>query len=181
MINYTNIIKQDNKLIRKISKEIIFPLNDKIHKIVKLMKQYVQNSIIPEKAKKYNLLPAVGIASIQIGHAKRIFYCYNRRDNLDLMIINPVVIRRSFEYIYLLSLEGCLSVPNSVNGYVLRNKSITIKGYNYYKKIWEEKTYFDYNAVIIQHELDHLRGKLYIDKIISKNDPFGQIGFSKGI
>ena len=65
--------------------------------------------------------------------------------------------------------EGCLSVPNR-RGNVLRNQEIIIE-YTYVPKNKKEEihikrdTVSGFTAVIFQHEIDHLKGKLYIDRL----------------
>lgn len=59
--------------------------------------------------------------------------------------------------------EGCLSVPG-MRGYVERPNHIKV---TYYNEVFEEESFETHGflAVVIQHELDHLYGKLYIDHI----------------
>jgi peptide deformylase len=73
--------------------------------------------------------------------------------------------------------EGCLSVPG-LRGFVERPKKIKV---DYINELGEEKSLVieDFLATVFQHELDHLFGKLYIDRItdttkISYNEEFSQ-------
>jgi peptide deformylase len=61
-------------------------------------------------------------------------------------------------------IEGCLSVPN-IEGEVLRYRKVKIK-YQDKSGKWETKRLKDINAIAVQHELDHLEGVLFIDKMI---------------
>jgi len=62
--------------------------------------------------------------------------------------------------------EACLSIPNVI-GNVKRHKNITVeyKNIEWFKK---RKKLKNYNAFIVQHEIDHLNGILFIDKLISE-------------
>ncbi len=80
--------------------------------------------------------------------------------------------------------EGCLSVPG-LRGYVERPKKIRV---DYYNENGEEKSLEveEFLATVFQHELDHLFGKLYIDRItdttkICYNEEFSQLVASKKI
>jgi len=59
--------------------------------------------------------------------------------------------------------EGCLSVPG-INESVNRCADLTIE---YYDENFEKKTevYKDYKAIVVQHEFDHLKGIMFVDKI----------------
>jgi len=78
------------------------------------------------------------------------------------ILINPIITEASKEMVT--SEEACLSLPNIVWN-VKRHKNITIeyKDINWFKK---KKKLKNYNAFIVQHELDHLDGILFVDKLI---------------
>jgi len=82
----------------------------------------------------------------------------------ETVMINPELIEKSNEMI--VSKEACLSVPN-VEWNVKRHKNITVE---FTTLKWDRKTkkLKDYNAVIIQHEIDHLEWILFTDKLIKK-------------
>ncbi len=77
------------------------------------------------------------------------------------VFINPKITFDSEETIGIE--EGCLSVPG-INEGVYRNADLTIK---YFDQNFEEKveTFSGYKAIVIQHELDHLQGIVFVDKI----------------
>jgi len=80
------------------------------------------------------------------------------------IMINPIIIEKSEEMVK--SEEACLSVPNVI-GTVKRYKNITVK----YKNIeWfkKKKKLKNYNAFIVQHEIDHLDWVLFVDKLIDE-------------
>lgn len=80
------------------------------------------------------------------------------------VMINPVITEKSDEMV--VSEEACLSVPNVV-GKVKRHKWITVeyKNVEWFKK---KKKLKNYNAFIVQHEIDHLDWVLFVDKLISE-------------
>jgi peptide deformylase len=77
-------------------------------------------------------------------------------------MINPVIKERSQEIVT--SEEACLSIPDVI-GNVKRHKSITVEylDINGFKK---KKKLKNYNAFIVQHEIDHLDAILFVDKLI---------------
>lgn len=106
-------------------------------------------------------VPAGGIAAIQVGINKRVFYSLNYDTEKWELFINPTVEPDGF--LKIIGEEGCLSVPNRV-GNVSRYYKIKIK-YQDLNGNWITKKYNDINATSIQHEFDHLEGILFIDKI----------------
>ena len=100
----------------------------------------------------------VGLAAIQIGEPTCIIIC--EIDDKFYTFINPEIIK-SFPETSVME-EGCLSLPN-IYGEVERPKKITIKAINFDGKKIKMKA-FGLLARVIQHELDHLEGVLFIDK-----------------
>jgi peptide deformylase len=101
----------------------------------------------------------IGIASPQIGINKRVFIAHIKHQ--DIAFINPEIIKSSEATIE--TEEGCLSVPG-VYGIVKRPKRVTITALDRHGRKME----FDLKnteAVIVQHELDHLDGVLFVDKM----------------
>ncbi|MGL5020660.1 MAG: peptide deformylase, partial [Mycoplasmatales bacterium] len=74
------------------------------------------------------------------------------------------------ERIYLEGGEACLSVAEKKEGFVHRFASIKIR-YTDIKGHTKTHEAFDFEAIVIQHELDHLDGILFYDRI-NKEDPF---------
>ena len=114
----------------------------------------------------------VGLAAIQIGAAKRVLIVNvpleSDEEGADLQpkentleIINPVITYRSEEKIKFQ--EGCLSVPGFYED-IERHAMVTIK---YQDRNGEPFTIEDdaFLAVALQHEIDHLDGKLFIEKL----------------
>lgn len=106
-------------------------------------------------------VPAGGIAAVQVGKGLRVFYSLNYDTEQWELFINPIVDPDGF--LKITGEEGCLSVPNRV-GNVSRYFKIKIK-YQDLDGKWITKKYNDINATSIQHELDHLEGILFIDRM----------------
>lgn len=102
---------------------------------------------------------ACGVAAPQIGVPKKIFVMRDRRNQIRT-IINPIIIRKSQEESN--KPEGCLSVKDFFPR-VKRSKSITI---SYIEAetgdVPKEETFENMDARIIQHEIDHLNGRLIV-------------------
>ena len=110
----------------------------------------------------------IGIAAPQVGISERLFLIRRMDDNSPSTEVtpffNPEILWKSQEMV--VSQEGCLSLPG-IEGKVLRYAKVKVK----YKNLdWEEveEDLNDLNAIIFQHELDHLDGILFIDKLIEK-------------
>lgn len=105
-----------------------------------------------------------GLAAPQIGELKRVVIVrlFRQEEYIDRVLFNPkiTVIGDS----KLGSWEGCLSVPGFV-GYVERIRKIKLEFYNESAKKNVE-TVEGYDAVVYQHECDHLDGILYTDRMI---------------
>ncbi len=111
----------------------------------------------------------VGLAAPQVGENIRIIATSQwekkpKKDKLlwTTIMINPKIVDRSKEMI--LWEEACISLPNCT-GMVRRHKGIHVEFIDIKGKKQKQK-YKDFNAVIIQHEIDHLDGILFMDKII---------------
>lgn len=107
----------------------------------------------------------VGLAAPQVGVSKRIVVIDASRDEEEKMeplyLINPEIIWKSPDKVC--GEEGCLSVPEQ-RAEVERFAAVKV---NYIDYHGVEKTLLaeEFLAIVIQHELDHLDGILYIDRI----------------
>ena len=77
------------------------------------------------------------------------------------VIINPEIFWRSKETTK--GIEGCLSIPGYL-GEVERHESVRVRGLDRHGRKLRLRLY-DWTARIFQHEIDHLNGELYIDKL----------------
>lgn len=174
MLKNKDILDEKDKKLRQKSKEVTFPLDKKDKETIDLIIEYLTNSQIEQLAEKYDLRPGMGMAAIQLGIPKRYFVVVHEQEKKETfknyVIINPKIVSTSEEMIYVDEGEGCLSVNREVEGIVPRHARITIEGYdtegNKIKFRGREEL-----AVAFQHELDHLDGILFTDKI-DKKDPY---------
>lgn len=170
MLRMKDILDEKDKRLRLISKEVTFPMSKEDLKNIDLMEEYLINSQIEERAEKYDLRPGMGMAAIQIGVAKRYIVIVNEtEEGFDsYIVVNPKIISNSEEVIYVETGEGCLSVNRECEGIVPRYARVTVEGYdtdgNKMKIRAREEL-----AVAFQHEIDHLNGILFVDKIDKKN------------
>ena len=167
------ILDEKNKTLRKISKDVTFPLTDKEKQDIKNMIKYLTMSQIDEEREKYNLRAGMGLAYIQIGIPKRIFVIVEELDDgsfKNYVVINPKIISQSEELIYVGEGEGCLSINRYVEGIVPRCARITIKAFNEEGEEYQIRVREDI-AIAFQHEIDHLNGILFTDRI-DKNNPY---------
>ena len=168
-----DILDEKDKILRTVSKEVTFPLEESDKKTINDIIELLTNSQIPELALEYNLRPGMGLAAIQLGIPKRYFVVVHEYDEGkfdNYVIINPKIVSASEEMIYVGEGEGCLSVNRETCGIVPRHARITIEGFdeegNKIRVRGREEL-----AIAFQHEIDHLNGILFIDKI-DKKDPF---------
>jgi len=102
----------------------------------------------------------VGLAAPQVGEHLRIIVVQTGRDKVEAFI-NPEITDRSHRKVK--SEEACLSIPGVV-GIVQRHKSISMKALNRDGEEVIFKDINDFNAIVFQHEIDHLDGILFIDR-----------------
>lgn len=107
--------------------------------------------------------PGVGLAATQVGSAERVIVLDVDHENPGkqlIKLINPVVVERDGSIVWE---EGCLSVVDYTSE-VTRAKRVLVKGWTPDEKEIEIEGE-DLLAVALQHEIDHLDGKLFIDRI----------------
>ncbi len=140
------MIITDTKILRKVSTDwsgTQEELEELLEKMTKAMKE--SNGI--------------GISAIQIGVPKRIFLAGNPAE----VFINPKIISRSSYQKK--DWEGCLSC-GAAQVRVKRAHSITLEYLNYKDKEFNfvKRKFVNFDARVVQHELDHLNGILILDR-----------------
>lgn len=182
MITMEDIIREGNPILEQVAKEVELPASEEDKQTLTDMLKYLRNSQDDDLAAKYDLRPGVGLAAPQIGISKRMIAVYFEDPNgtfYEYGLFNPKIVSHSVEHTYLMSGEGCLSVDREIPGYVPRYSRITIKAVTLEGK--EVKLRLKgYAAVVFQHEIDHLNGTMFYDRI-NKEDPFAQPDNSKPI
>jgi peptide deformylase len=142
---------------------ILRSVSQPVKKITKEVREFC--AILIDKMYDYN---GVGLAAPQIWRLERIisvtFWKKDKKgeqDHIgDEVMINPHITAKSKEMFSFE--EACLSLPR-MRGDVMRHRHITVE---YTTPDWKKhiKKLSDMSAVIIQHEIDHLDGILFIDK-----------------
>lgn len=111
----------------------------------------------------------VWLAAPQVGKPWRIIATTQRKsgkrwekNTWEIVMINPEIVEKSSQT--MIGEEACLSLPWE-QGNVKRYKKITV---SYYDPEWRKHTrkFEDFNATIVQHEIDHVDGVLFIDKLV---------------
>ena len=106
----------------------------------------------------------VGLAAPQIGISKRLAVLDTDIDNQGvnkIVIINPTIVDRSGT---IDSDEGCLSIPE-ISGTIERSESVILNAYDREGKELEIEAKGNLLARALQHEVDHLDGMVFIDRM----------------
>lgn len=171
MENVLPIVKEPNRILRKKAAEV---------RLQDISGPKIQKLILQMKATLKNTPDGVGLAAPQVGVSSRIFIVsgeseeinrkgrpqkggdkpYETRDWEYHVYINPTVKNISKKKVE--DAEGCLSVPGKF-GPILRHEKITVEAYDEHGKKFVRGASKFY-ARVLQHELDHLGGILFIDK-----------------
>jgi peptide deformylase len=141
------IVLHPNKILRE-KAEKVEKIDKKIKELVKEMKKIMM---------QHN---GVGLAANQIGKNLSIFVAYDNKRFYTF--INPEIVK--FFGKQKIMEEGCLSVPN-IWGQIKRYEGVVVS----YQDLFGKKKKLKARgllAQIIQHEIDHLNGVLFIDKAI---------------
>ena len=164
--------EKDKRLIMK-SKDVVFPLTNDEKDLIKRAILELTYSQIEEYEKKYQLRPGMGLAFPQLGINKRVIIIvheYQEGKFDEYVFINPKIVSYSEELIAADVGEGCLSVNREVEGHIPRYARVTVEGFdingNKIKVRAREEL-----SIAFQHEIDHLDGILFYDRI-DKKHPF---------
>ena len=141
-----NVRKIGDPVLNKVCKEVR-DVNDRTRELIDDMFETMYES------------EGVGLAAPQVGILKRIVVIDVTGED-PILLINPVILSTDGEQT---GYEGCLSVPGKT-GVVTRPNHVKVKAYN---EDMEEFTLEgeELLARAICHELDHLDGKLYVDRV----------------
>lgn len=147
------ILIYPNKHLKQVSKDVeIFDIE--LHILLEDMKETMYAS------------DGIGLAAIQIGVAKRVFIINLPDENSAQLpeqleeIINPVILEVEGSITYQ---EGCLSIPNFYED-IERKEKIRVRYLNRDAKTIEREL-DGLMSIAFQHELDHLQGHLFIEKL----------------
>lgn len=182
IIKMLKIVKDTNKKLREKSTEVSIPLGKEDKAFIEEMMDFLRLSQNEEYRKKNpDVREGVGLAAPQVGRNVRMLVISydspteeNPNRKIEYELANPKIVANSLKKTYLESGEGCLSVDDVHEGYVYRDFKVVVEAYD---NLLGKKTHITargYDAIVLQHEIDHLNGILYYDHI-DKADPFKEI------
>lgn len=165
------IVKDNNPIMRKKSLPVDLPLSAEDKNLLDEMLNYLKLSQDEEYAKKHNVRAGVGIAAIQVGVLKRMFCVYYKVEEeiVQYQLVNPKIIEYSYKKCALKDGEGCLSVDGDHKGLSHRYYKIKMAAYDALTDKDIIITARGFDAIVLQHEYDHLDGLFYYDRIDPKN------------
>ncbi|WP_047042179.1 peptide deformylase [Vibrio mexicanus] len=148
-------------------------LRQKANEVVDILSEECQ-VLINEMITTVEQANGVGIAAPQIYQSLRIFIMSSKPnarypDAPDMpvtAVINPEIVEASSEVEK--GWEGCLSVP-SMRGFVPRHKTIRVRYFDQQGHL-QEAVFTDFLARVFQHELDHLDGITFVDRLETTKD-----------
>ena len=166
------IVKDSNPIMRKKSLPVPLPLSEEDRKTLDDMLEYLKLSQDEDYAAKHNIRTGVGIAAIQIGLLKRMFCIYYETEDgiVQYQLVNPKIVEYSVKKCALQNGEGCLSVDGEYPGLSHRYYKIKMEAFDALTNENIIITARGFDAIVLQHEYDHLDGKFFYDRI-DKNNP----------
>lgn len=153
------IVKIGNPVLRQTAKPVT-----KVDKSIQQLITDLSETLVVQKNPE-----GVGLAAPQIGIPLQVFVA--RIGNHIVPFINPIVISKNEEPLE--SIEGCLSITKYF-GNVKRWSQVTVKTLNREGK-QVIRTYKNFYARIIQHEMDHLKGQLYVDRVAEQKGKYYEL------
>lgn len=128
--------------------------------IVKNVKDPIIQELILDMSETMRKKKGIGLAAPQVGKLLQIIVASDGGDN-ELVVINPKIERVSKDVVVLE--EGCLSLPG-IYEKVTRSEKVTVTGLAQNGEPIKIKA-DGWLARVLQHEIDHLEGVLFIDKV----------------
>lgn len=180
LIDMADIIREGHPTLRKKAETVTFPLSNEEIILGEKMMQFLQQSQDLVMAQKMGLRAGVGLAAPQLNISKRVIAVLipNPHDEdgsppteafaLKEVMYNPEIISHSVQEAAIAEGEGCLSVDREVPGLVIRHARVTIR---YNDKNGNDHTLRlkDFEAMVVQHEIDHTNGIMFYDRINPDN------------
>lgn len=173
MFKKIEILDEKDSHLRTKSVESELPLSKEEKKLIQRIIDHLTYSQIEEYAEKYDLRPGMGLAFPQVGINKRIIVIVHEYEDGkfdNYVFVNPKIVSYSEEIIAAEAGEGCLSVNREIEGHVPRYARVTVEGYDEEGNKIRVRAREDL-SIAFQHEIDHLDGILFFDRI-NKDKPF---------
>lgn len=116
--------------------------------------------LIADMGETMRAAPGIGLAAPQVGIQRRVLvYSLSEEDPIHA-VVNPEIVEREGEIV---DVEGCLSIPG-LSYEVPRSQRVVVKGVDAQGEPVEIDA-TELEARVLQHEIDHLDGVLFIDRI----------------
>jgi peptide deformylase len=155
----SQILQLGHPLLKKKANPVALPMNLEIRTLIEQLWQLMVRE------------NGVGIAAPQIGRSHQVMIIASRPNlryphapTMDpLPMINPKIVSYSEDRCQ--GWEGCLSVPG-IRGNINRSQSVTVQYFDLDSRSHQE-TFRGFVARVIQHEYDHLLGKVFLDHVQS--------------
>lgn len=166
------ILTLPNPLLRQKSKTVV-AIDEKVLRLLKEMAVFLKNESTDKNQPR-----GIGLAAPQVGYSMRIILIWSSESRKILPMINPQIIWKSKRTKLGIpgskkslpagrqAFEGCLSVPG-VWGKVRRHSVIKVC-YQTPNNQLVIRRFRKLTGVVIQHEIDHLDGILFVDRIIQQ-------------
>lgn len=146
-------------------------INEQDQTLINKMVAYV-DACFNKKDSELNIRPGIALAGNQVGLNKQVIYIHFAVHDTEhkYLLANPRIIAESQLAAYIHNGEGCLSVNKEHKGIIKRKNHIIVKAYDLFnhKEITIDAS--GLLAICLQHEIDHLYGILYYDRINNKQD-----------
>ena len=164
------IVKDSNPIMKKKSLPVSLPLSAEDKKTLDDMLEYLKLSQDEEYSAKHNIRAGIGMAAIQIGLLKRMFVVYYQKEDetVQYQLVNPKIVEYSIRKCALRDGEGCLSVDGNHPGLSHRYYKIKMQAYDALTNRDIIITARGFDAIVLQHEYDHLDGLFFYDRIDPK-------------
>src|SRR2546427_9290113 len=146
-----NVITSENAILRQKAK--------KVHRFDPSI-----SKLIEDMFETMHAAHGVGLAAPQIARSIRIFVA--EYEDRKIAMFNPEIIKAEGEE---LGTEGCLSIPGYVGDNIRRATSIVVKGQDVRGKPMRVRAE-GWFARVLQHEIDHLDGILFLDRLDRPED-----------
>lgn len=150
MIQPVVLYSSNHKILRtKTKRSDVEKEKETLQKLIEDMKDTLQS------------IGGLGLAANQLGRDESV--CLVKFGEQTITMVNPIITGKEGEP--KISIEGCLSLPD-ISAKVQRDEIISVKFTNPDNDWQEEEIRVEFpNSVVVQHEVDHLNGKLMIDNL----------------
>lgn len=166
------ILEDSNDFLSKQCKDVTFPLGKTDSLLVNKMVNYI-DACYQNRDEEFDIRNGIAVAAPQVGCDKKIIYIHfddEKGKEQRFLLANPEIVATSVACCYLNQGEGCLSVLKDHQGHVKRFNKVRVKALD----MLNDNKPITINAeglfsICLQHEIDHLSGILYYQRIDKKH------------